>query len=109
MDASKPGATIVDVGINRVSASELGEGRTKLVRDVDYEPAVDVARAAARPGRRRSNDDRDVSGQHPLLGGTYRRRFAPTLPGVASPRTRRPDQEAVVGSGPAAARGRMRP
>lgn len=39
----KPGATVIDVGINRVLAPELGEGRTKLVGDVDYTAAVDVA------------------------------------------------------------------
>jgi len=40
-DWVKPGATVIDVGINRV---EAGEGKTKLVGDVDYEAAVKVAR-----------------------------------------------------------------
>ena len=40
-DWVKPGATVIDVGINRVDA---GEGRTKLVGDVDYEEAAKVAR-----------------------------------------------------------------
>ncbi len=39
-DWIKPGATVIDVGINRVDA---GEGKTKLVGDVDYEAAKDVA------------------------------------------------------------------
>ena len=33
-DWVKPGATVIDVGINRVPAPERGEGRTKLVGDV---------------------------------------------------------------------------
>jgi len=38
----KPGATVIDVGINRVSA---GPGRTKLVGDVAFEEAREVAGA----------------------------------------------------------------
>ncbi len=38
----KPGAVVIDVGINRVDA---GGGKTKLVGDVDYEAAKDVAGA----------------------------------------------------------------
>ena len=38
----KPGATIIDVGINRI---DIGNGKTRLVGDVDYESAVDVAGA----------------------------------------------------------------
>ena len=38
----KPGATVIDVGINRV---EAGEGRTRLVGDVDFDSALDVAGA----------------------------------------------------------------
>ena len=41
----KPGATVIDVGINRVSAPELGEGRAKLTGDVEYEAASSVAGA----------------------------------------------------------------
>jgi methylenetetrahydrofolate dehydrogenase (NADP+)/methenyltetrahydrofolate cyclohydrolase len=40
----KPGATVIDVGINRVPAPEKGEGKTKLVGDVAFEEAA--ARAA---------------------------------------------------------------
>jgi len=39
-DWIKPGATVIDVGINRVDA---GEGKTKLVGDVDYAEAAKVA------------------------------------------------------------------
>jgi methylenetetrahydrofolate dehydrogenase (NADP+) / methenyltetrahydrofolate cyclohydrolase len=39
----KPGATVIDVGINRVPASE--EGKTRLVGDVDYASASEVASA----------------------------------------------------------------
>ncbi len=41
----KEGATVVDVGINRVPAPEKGEGKTKLVGDVDFESAAAVAGA----------------------------------------------------------------
>jgi methylenetetrahydrofolate dehydrogenase (NADP+) / methenyltetrahydrofolate cyclohydrolase len=41
-DWIKPGATVIDVGINRVDA---GGGKTKLVGDVDYGAAVNVADA----------------------------------------------------------------
>jgi methylenetetrahydrofolate dehydrogenase (NADP+)/methenyltetrahydrofolate cyclohydrolase len=41
-DWIKPGTTVIDVGINRVDA---GEGKTKLVGDVDYEAAKEVAGA----------------------------------------------------------------
>lgn len=39
----KPGAVIVDVGINRVDAPEKGAGKTKLVGDVDYDSVSRVA------------------------------------------------------------------
>ena len=42
-DWIKPGATVIDVGINRVPAAE--EGKTRLVGDVDFEEAVTVASA----------------------------------------------------------------
>jgi methylenetetrahydrofolate dehydrogenase (NADP+)/methenyltetrahydrofolate cyclohydrolase len=41
-DWIKPGATVIDVGINRVDA---GEGKSKLVGDVDYNAAKEVAGA----------------------------------------------------------------
>ena len=41
-DWVKPGATVIDVGINRI---ETGEGKTRLVGDVDFEAAR--ARAGA--------------------------------------------------------------
>jgi methylenetetrahydrofolate dehydrogenase (NADP+) / methenyltetrahydrofolate cyclohydrolase len=44
-DWIKPGAVVIDVGINRVAAPERGEGRTRLVGDVAYEEAL--ARAGA--------------------------------------------------------------
>jgi methylenetetrahydrofolate dehydrogenase (NADP+) / methenyltetrahydrofolate cyclohydrolase len=42
-DWIKPGATVIDVGINRVPAAE--EGKTRLVGDVDYAEAMEVAGA----------------------------------------------------------------
>ena len=41
-DWIKPGAIVIDVGINRVDA---GDGKTKLVGDVDYQAAKEVAGA----------------------------------------------------------------
>ena len=41
-DWIKPGAVVIDVGINRVDA---GEGKTKLVGDVDYNAAKEIAGA----------------------------------------------------------------
>jgi methylenetetrahydrofolate dehydrogenase (NADP+) / methenyltetrahydrofolate cyclohydrolase len=41
-DWIKPGATVIDVGINRI---DLGDGKTKLVGDVDFASAVKVAGA----------------------------------------------------------------
>ena len=44
-DWIKPGATVIDVGINRIDAPEKGEGKTRLVGDVDFASASDVAGA----------------------------------------------------------------
>ena len=56
--AIKPGAVVIDVGVNR-----LEEG---LVGDVDYDAAAEVA-VGDHPGprRRRPDDDRDAPPQHP--------------------------------------------
>lgn len=43
-DWVKPGATVIDVGINRVPAPEKGEGKSKLVGDVAFD---ECARTAA--------------------------------------------------------------
>ncbi|MGR3509496.1 MAG: bifunctional methylenetetrahydrofolate dehydrogenase/methenyltetrahydrofolate cyclohydrolase FolD [Sulfitobacter sp.] len=44
-DWIKPGATVIDVGINRLDAPERGAGKTRLVGDVDYESCAAVAGA----------------------------------------------------------------
>ncbi|GAM97087.1 methylenetetrahydrofolate dehydrogenase [alpha proteobacterium U9-1i] len=44
-DWIRPGAIVIDVGTNRVPAPEKGEGKTKLVGDVDFAEAVHVAGA----------------------------------------------------------------
>nr|WP_321307512.1 bifunctional methylenetetrahydrofolate dehydrogenase/methenyltetrahydrofolate cyclohydrolase FolD [uncultured Sphaerochaeta sp.] len=44
-DWIKPGATVIDVGINRIPAPEKGEGKTRVVGDVDFAEAVEVAGA----------------------------------------------------------------
>jgi methylenetetrahydrofolate dehydrogenase (NADP+)/methenyltetrahydrofolate cyclohydrolase len=41
-DWIKPGSTVIDVGINRVPA---GDGKTRLVGDVDFDAAVEMAGA----------------------------------------------------------------
>ncbi|MDQ0319188.1 methylenetetrahydrofolate dehydrogenase (NADP+)/methenyltetrahydrofolate cyclohydrolase [Pararhizobium capsulatum DSM 1112] len=42
-DWVKPGATVIDVGINRVPAPEKGEGKSKLVGDVAFAECAEVA------------------------------------------------------------------
>ncbi len=44
-DWIKPGAIVIDVGINRVPNPEAGEGKTRLVGDVAFDEARDVAGA----------------------------------------------------------------
>jgi methylenetetrahydrofolate dehydrogenase (NADP+)/methenyltetrahydrofolate cyclohydrolase len=44
-DWLRPGAIVLDVGINRVPAPEKGEGKTKVVGDVAFAEAMQVASA----------------------------------------------------------------
>ena len=44
-DWVKPGATVIDVGINRVPAPEKGEGKHKIVGDCEYASCAEVAGA----------------------------------------------------------------
>jgi methylenetetrahydrofolate dehydrogenase (NADP+) / methenyltetrahydrofolate cyclohydrolase len=44
-DWVKPGATVIDVGINRVPAPDKGEGKTRLVGDVAFQEAAKAAGA----------------------------------------------------------------
>ncbi|MFD1328453.1 bifunctional methylenetetrahydrofolate dehydrogenase/methenyltetrahydrofolate cyclohydrolase FolD [Mycoplana ramosa] len=44
-DWVKPGATVIDVGINRVPAPDKGEGKSRLVGDVAYEECAKIAGA----------------------------------------------------------------
>lgn len=44
-DWIKPGATVIDVGINRVASPDKGEGKTRLVGDVDFDACRRVAGA----------------------------------------------------------------
>ncbi|TIX96673.1 MAG: bifunctional methylenetetrahydrofolate dehydrogenase/methenyltetrahydrofolate cyclohydrolase, partial [Mesorhizobium sp.] len=44
-DWVKSGATVIDVGINRIAAPEKGEGKTRLVGDVAYAEAAKMAGA----------------------------------------------------------------
>lgn len=41
----KPGATVIDVGINRIAAADRGVGKTRLVGDVAYAEATPLAGA----------------------------------------------------------------
>ena len=44
-DWIKPGAVVIDVGINRIAALEKGAGKMKLVGDVDFSSCAEVAGA----------------------------------------------------------------
>ena len=44
-DWVKPGAIVVDVGINRIAAPEKGEGKSRLVGDVEFDSAAKNAAA----------------------------------------------------------------
>ncbi|WP_224702394.1 bifunctional methylenetetrahydrofolate dehydrogenase/methenyltetrahydrofolate cyclohydrolase [Devosia aquimaris] len=44
-DWIKPGATVIDVGINRIDAPERGPGKTRLLGDVEFASAKEVAGA----------------------------------------------------------------
>lgn len=44
-DWIKPGATVIDVGINRIDAPDLGDGKTRLVGDCHYDSCAEVADA----------------------------------------------------------------
>jgi methylenetetrahydrofolate dehydrogenase (NADP+) / methenyltetrahydrofolate cyclohydrolase len=46
-DWVRPGAIVIDVGTNRVPAPEKGEGKTKLVGDVNFKEAIEVAAAVS--------------------------------------------------------------
>ena len=65
-DWIKPGATVIDVGINRIAAPD---GVTRLVGDVDF-AAARARRRRDHPGagRGRADDDRLPVAQHALGG-----------------------------------------
>ncbi|MEO1404986.1 MAG: bifunctional methylenetetrahydrofolate dehydrogenase/methenyltetrahydrofolate cyclohydrolase FolD [Pseudomonadota bacterium] len=42
-DWVKPGACVIDVGINRIDAPEKGEGKTRLVGDADFAACAETA------------------------------------------------------------------
>jgi len=46
-DWVRPGSIVIDVGTNRVPAPEKGDGKTKLVGDVHYKEAIEVAAAVS--------------------------------------------------------------
>ena len=70
-DWIKPGATVIDVGINRVPGAN---GKSRLVGDVAFaECARGRGRDHAGAGRRRADDDRLPDGQHRARGLRDRR------------------------------------
>jgi methylenetetrahydrofolate dehydrogenase (NADP+)/methenyltetrahydrofolate cyclohydrolase len=44
-DWIKPGAVVIDVGINRIETVVDGEKKSRLVGDVNYDEACEVAKA----------------------------------------------------------------
>jgi len=44
-DWIKPGAVVIDVGINRIEVEVDGEMKSRLTGDVDYDAAMEVAKA----------------------------------------------------------------
>ena len=44
-DWVKPGAFIIDVGINRLTTEENGNKKSKLIGDVDFESVKNIAKA----------------------------------------------------------------
>ena len=67
-DWIKPGAIVIDVGINRVAGPD---GKSRLVGDVAFaEAAAGGRRDHAGAGRRRADDDRLPAAQHAAGGGS---------------------------------------
>ena len=65
-DWIKPGATVIDVGINRIPS---GNGKTRLVGDVAFDEAREVARCDhPGAGRRRADDGGVPARQHAARG-----------------------------------------
>ena len=79
-DMVKPGAWVIDVGVNRLDTG-------KLAGDVDFD-AVSARgrRDHAGAGRRRSDDRRDAHAQHPARGHPPGRRRS-LIPGAGPQRT----------------------
>ena len=65
-DWIKPGATVIDVGINRVAGAD---GKSRIVGDVAFaEAARSRGRDHAGAGRRRADDDRVPAGEYAARG-----------------------------------------
>ena len=86
-DWIKPGATVIDVGINRIPAPERGEGKTRLVGDVDYAAAAAGRRSHHAGARRGGADDHRVpAGEHGDDGVADQRPRAAEGPDALVPR-----------------------
>ena len=69
-DWIRPGATVIDVGINRI---DDGSGGTRLVGDVAFAETQSCRRDHPRPRRGRPDDHRHALAQHPRRGASSRR------------------------------------
>ena len=68
-DMVKPGAVVMDVGVNRVNDPTAKSG-SRLVGDVDFaERATHRRQNHAQPRRRRPDDDCDADAEHRARGG----------------------------------------
>ena len=68
-DMVKPGAVVMDVGVNRVSDPTAKSG-SRLVGDVDFANVQPIAgRITPEPRRRRPDDDCDADAKHRARGG----------------------------------------
>ncbi len=85
-DMVKPGAVVIDVGINRVDDATAKNG-TRLVGDVDFESANEVASMITPvPGGVGPDDDRDAAEEHGARRGAERHGMTAraSLPGATA-------------------------
>ena len=71
-DMVKPGAVVMDVGVNRVS-DPAAKGGSRLVGDVDFAGVQPIAgKITPNPGRGGADDDRHADAEHRARGGAGR-------------------------------------
>ena len=64
-DWVKPGAVIIDVGINRIETTVDGESRYKLTGDVDFDDVAVLEQSDGTTGRRFGTDVTDTRACRP--------------------------------------------